>query len=442
MYTLNTVTTFVFALSFMSSLNPWLTLAIVLPVPGISYITYRMGKKIHDAYKSVQEQYEHVTTHAQETFSGVRVVRAYAREHAEADRFRDLSQDYYQKNMRLARVQSLIMPAMGVLFNASYLIVIAIGGYLITQNTLTVGELTQFFIYLNQLMWPIMAIGWVTNMVQRGAASVGRIGVVLDSVPPISNAQSTVTETDLPASIAFRDVSLQYGERVVLQNITLDVPAGTSLGIVGAVGSGKSSIAGLIPRQQDASRGAVLVGGHDVRTLPLQTVRGMVGVVPQESFLFSDTIRENIRFGDRTLSEERVHEAARIAQFDAEIAALPNGYDTVVGERGVTLSGGQKQRCALARAIASDPKILILDDALSAIDSDTESRIMKGLSEVMRARTTIVIAHRISTVQRCDQIIVLDDGRITERGSHAELIALGGAYAEMYERQQLEEELA
>jgi ATP-binding cassette subfamily B protein len=442
MYTANTITMFAFALSWMTSLDVLLTAAILIPVPLVATLTYRLGKRIHGTYKVVQQEYEHITTHAQETASGIRVIRAYVRGAFEALRFDALSKSYYERNMQLARVQSLMMPGMTVLFNISYIIVLTVGGYQVMHKALTVGELTQFFIYLNQLLWPIAAIGWVTSMIQRGAASIGRLGALYD-------APSDVTSPLVPRDIAIAGtvtldhVSLSYdGTALILDDISITVPAGTSLGIVGAVGSGKSTLVGLVPRLYDVSSGSVRIDGVDVRELDLHALRSAIAVVPQEAFLFSETIRDNIRFGNPDASDEDVVSAATRAQLHGDIMQLAEGYDTVVGERGVTLSGGQKQRTSLARAIAADPKILILDDALSAIDADTEDRVLRELQHIMANRTTIIISHRLSTVQQCTKIIVLENGRIIESGSHAELVQHNGIYAAMFERQQLEQQLS
>ncbi|MFN6134945.1 MAG: ABC transporter ATP-binding protein [Bacteroidota bacterium] len=441
MYTANTITTFAFALSWMVNLNGWLSIAILIPVPLVSTLTYRLGRRIHASYRIVQEHYEHITTHAQETASGIRVVRAYARGEDESERFDQLSRDYYSKNMRLARIQAMMMPGMTVLFNLSYVIVIGVGGWLVARNELTVGELTQFFIYLNQLLWPIAAIGWVTSMIQRGAASIGRLGAIIDAPSTIVSGNASTGQIN--GKVEFRNVTLRYdGRSDVLQDVSFSIAPGESLGIVGSVGSGKSSIIGLLPRLYDVSEGSVLIDGHDVRQYQLGTLRAGIAVVPQESFLFSDTIRENIRFGRPTATDQEVAHAAEIAQLPTDISTLPGGFDTVVGERGVTLSGGQKQRTSLARAIVSDPRILILDDALSAVDASTEERIMSGLENVMKGRTTIVISHRISTVQRCSTIIVLDKFKIVESGSHDELLQRRGLYFDMYERQQLEQQIS
>ena len=312
------------------------------------------------------------------------------------------------------------------------------------RGTITVGELTQFFIYLTQLLWPIAAIGWVTGMIQRGAASMGRLGAIIDHVPVVRNADDLKDVPEpLKGEIAFDDVSLTYaGTRPVLDHISLSVKAASSLGIIGQVGSGKTSLVNLIPRLYDATSGSVQVDGVDVRDLRLDVLRGSIAVVPQESFLFSETIRENVRFGRPDATDDEVLEAARVAQLDPDVHLLPKGYDTIVGERGITLSGGQKQHTALARAILARPSILILDDSLSAVDTDTESRILDGLKHVMKGRTSIMIAHRISTVKDCDNIIVLEHGRIVEEGNHDDLLARRGLYAEMFERQLLEELIA
>ncbi|MCX6140255.1 MAG: ABC transporter ATP-binding protein [Candidatus Kapabacteria bacterium] len=441
MYSANTITMFALALSWMMRINIPLTFAILIPVPLVATLTYRLGRRIHENYRITQEQYEHITTHAQETASGIRVVRAYERGDYEAERFDELSIEYYRKNMRLARTQSLMMPGMAVLFNLSYIIVIGLGGYNVMHGSMSVGDLTQFFIYLNQLLWPIAAIGWVTSMIQRGSASMGRLGAIIEAPCEIVDS-ATVSSEDIRGDVELDNVSLSYdGEHFVLKDVSVSVTAGGSLGIVGTVGSGKTSLIGLLPRLYDATSGTVKIDGINVRSMSIVTLRGSIAVVPQESFLFSDTIRENIRFGRPTASDEDVLHAAQLAQLDSEVSGLPHGFSTVVGERGVTLSGGQKQRTALARAIVSDPSILVLDDSLSAIDADTESRILNSLDEVMKGRTTILISHRISTVKRCDAIIVLQNGRIIERGTHEELIGLGSVYADMYERQQLEQQL-
>ncbi len=442
MYSANTFTTFALAFTWMLQLNLLLTAVIVVPIPFIAFTTYRLGRSIHARYKDVQSQYDSVTTHAQETFSGVRVVRSYAREEHENKRFEALSRAYYSKNMRLARVNALMMPSMTVLFNISYVAVIGIGGSQVMTGALTVGNLLQFFIYLNQLIWPIAAIGWVTGMIQRGAASIGRLSTIMDAVPSIRDNDSTNhTLRQLAGDVTVHNVTLRFGERTVLDDVSFHARAGATIGIVGHVGSGKSSLVNLLPRLFDVSEGSVAIDGTDVRSIPLAVLRGAIAVVPQESFLFSDTIRENIRFGRPDASDDDVLRAARIAQLHDDVTSLRDGYDTVVGERGITLSGGQKQRTALARAILSNPRILILDDALSAVDTDTEDRILSELTSVFHGRTTFVIAHRISTVKRCTHILVLHNGRIVEQGTHDELVGFHGLYADIHERQILEKDL-
>lgn len=443
MYSANTVTTFAFAFSWMVALHGWLTATIAIPIPFIAYATYALGRKIHERYKTVQQQYEHITTHAQETFSGIRVVRAYVQENEESERFSQLSHDYYRLNMNLAKVQALMMPAMTVLFNLTYIAVLGVGGWLISRQDLTVGQLTQFFIYLNQLLWPIAAIGWVTGMIQRGAASMTRLARIMDRAPLIRDGAPSVSDARrFKGTITFTDVSLVLNDRTVLSNIHLTIPAGATVGIVGAVGAGKSSLVHLIPRLFDPSRGSVSIDGFNVRDLSLHELRANIAVVPQESFLFSTSILENIRFGCPDATEEEVRAAAAAASLLPEINQLPDGFDTVVGERGITLSGGQKQRIALARAIVASPSILILDDAFSAIDTNTEDHIRRALAPIMAQRTTILVAHRLSTVQHCSIIVVLERGRIIEQGTHTELVQQNGVYAAMYARQQLEHEIA
>lgn len=444
MYTANTITTFAFAIAIMASLNPSITFFALLPLPLIGFTTYYVGSRVHVMFRDVQEQFEQLTSQAQESFSGVRVVRAYVREEFETDRFKNLSGEYLVRNMRLARMQSLTMPLMVVLVGISQIIVLGYGGLQVIEGKATLGVITQFFIYLSQLIWPVAAIGWVTNLVQRAAASIKRIGKILDESVDITESAATDNLIqDIKGEIEFKNVSFKYLPEFpyALKNISFKIPVGSSLGIVGSVGSGKSSLVNLIPRLYDITEGEISIDGKSIHTIPLKTLRGLIGVVPQESFLFSLSIEENIQFGREDATLEDVMKASDIAQLTPEIERLPEGFKTIVGERGITLSGGQKQRTAIARALVRKPGILILDDALSAVDTGTEERILKGLAEVMQNRTTILISHRISTVKNTDQIIVLDDGEIAEKGTHAELLKLGRLYAEMYSRQLLEEEI-
>ena len=451
MYTANTVTTFIFALSWMLSIDGWLTLAIVIPVPFISWATFSIGKKIHSRYKIVQEQYEHVTTHAQEAFSGIRVVKAYTLEESDSKHFARTSKDYYRKSMNLARVQSLMMPAMTVLFNLSYIVVVGYGGYRVVNHAITVGDLTQFFIYLNQLIWPVGAIGWVTGMIQRGAASLGRLGVILDSGSDITDDDNTnYSITRLSGHVRFSNVTLRYPNpfspsyvhRDALKNVSVEVPTGASLGIMGSVGSGKSSFVNLIPRLYTVTSGTITIDGHDIRTIPLAVLRKHIAVVPQESFLFSDTLENNVKFGDPDANTQQTERAIMSSLLSGDLEYMEHGTRTMVGERGITLSGGQKQRTSLARALLTNPAILILDDALSAVDTHTEHKILEQLRHIMSDRTTFVVSHRVSALRHCDHIMVLHDGMVTEYGTHDELLSLNGEYAQVYGRQLLEEAIS
>lgn len=444
MYSANSATTFLFAIGNMISLSPMITLVSLAPLPIMAYGTYLIGKKIHLAFRSVQEQFGAVTTIAQESFSGVRVVRAYNRENYEAEQFTVASKDYAAKSLTLARYQSFLMPSMMFLIGLSNILVLGFGGWQAIHQQTTIGVITQFFIYLNQLMWPVAAIGWVTNLVQRASASTARIGAILDSAPNITDEKSNVAITKICGSIEFRNVSFRYenANRNSLNNVSLTIPAGGSIGIVGATGSGKTTLANLVPRLFDPTNGEILIDGHPVSTIPLDVLRTNIGIVTQEPFLFSETIEENIRAGNPTARTEDVIEAAKAAQLHNDIHLFPESYQTVVGERGVTLSGGQKQRSAIARALLRKPAILILDDALSAVDTATEHEILEHLRLAMKDCTALIVSHRLSAVQNCDNIVVIDEGTIAEYGTHEELLTVpDGLYAEMWEIQRLEEEL-
>lgn len=444
MYTANTFTRFAMVLWVMSFISPAITLAALIPLPFISYITYHIGKKVHVAFRDVQEHFSTLTSTAQENLSGVRVIRAYVRERYETSVFRTISKTYLHKNIQLAKMQGIIMPAMLFLAGLSQVLVLGVGGHKVINGEVTFGELTQFFIYLNQLIWPVIAVGWVTNLVQRAAASVQRIGKIFDEKRDIADSSATDTSiTTLQGNIEFRNVSFQYGPSLpkVLRNISLSVPAGSTLGIVGRTGSGKSSFVNLLPRLFDCTEGSILIDGHDIRTIPLAVLRQHIAIVPQESFLFSASIAGNILFGAPKASMDDIVEAASIAQLHGDIDTFTDGYNTIVGERGITLSGGQKQRVAIARAIIRKPSILIFDDSLSAVDTQTEENILTGLDGVMHNRTSILIAHRISTVKRADIIAVIEDGEIVELGTHDTLLTNDGFYADMYKRQLLEEEI-
>jgi ATP-binding cassette subfamily B protein len=381
----------------------------------------------------------------QEALSGVRVVRAYRQEQFETGRFRSANDEYVRRNRKLIRVQGAFFPIMGLLMGVGSLLILWLGARDVINGRMTVGELVAFNSYLMMLAWPMIAFGWVTNLLQRGSASWKRMLEVLTAEPAITDegASARITTRDeIRGDIEFRDLTFSYGDVMVLRRVSATLPAGTTTAIVGATGSGKSTLLNLLPRLNDPPPGTVFVDGIDVRELTLAALRGAIGFVPQEPFLFSATIAENIAFGVASAARERIEHAAHVSRLDKDLSDFPKGYDTVVGERGITLSGGQKQRTAIARAVMMDPKILVLDDALSAVDTYTEEEILSRLAGVMRSRTTIIVSHRISTVRTADQILVLDDGAIVERGTHDQLVARNGLYAELYRKQLLEEELA
>jgi ATP-binding cassette subfamily B multidrug efflux pump len=369
-------------------------------------------------------------------------VKAYVREEYEIARFGELSEQYLQKNLVLARIQSLMWPLMFLLVGISLVITVYFGGMRVLEGEISIGTLTALFGYLMLLIWPMVAFGWVTNILQQGAASMSRLSKIMDAEPDIADGPATDRSvTSIAGDIEFRNVTFTHknGARPALSDVTLKIDRGTTLAVVGYTGAGKSTLANLVPRLYDITGGELLIDGRDVRTIPLDTLRGAIGYVQQETFLFSDTLGENIAYGADDGTEERVRNAAEISQIALDVSDFPKGYETMLGERGITLSGGQKQRTSIARAVMRDPKILILDDALSAVDTFTEEEILRRLRGVMRGRT--IISHRISTVKEADQIIVLNEGRVTERGNHDALIALGGIYADLHEKQLLEEEL-
>ena len=449
MYTLNTAIVFCVAIILMLSIDVRLTLIALIPLPFVSLSVKFFGSAIHRRFERIQAQLSQMSAVVQEALAGVRVVRAYRQEAAEVKRFRGVNQEYLDRNRSLIQLQSVFYPSMALFLGFGSLLVLWLGSRQVILGRITLGEFVAFNAYLVMLTWPMIAFGWVTNMLQRGMASWKRMLQVFDAVPDIADPDGTVVGPDeIRGSLELRGLTFAYGSgEPVLHDVSLRVEAGQTLALVGGTGSGKSTLLGLIPRLFDPPPGTVLIDGIDVGKLPLATLRRAIGFVPQEPFLFSSTVRDNVAFGlgDDVAGdavEAAVRRTAAVASLDADIARFPLGYDTLVGERGVTLSGGQKQRAALARALAVDPKILILDDALSAVDTYTEERILHGLREVMRQRTSIIVAHRISTVRDADVIAVLDHGRLVEQGSHDELLARGGVYAELYRKQLLEDELA
>src|SRR5258705_110549 len=445
MYLSNTILTFVAVIVVMLSLNRRLTLLSLIPLPILSVAVYFFGAAIHRRFDKIQEQLSTISAVTQEALAGVRVVRAYRQERFEIERFREANNEYVRRNRKLIRVQGAFFPIMGLLMGVGALLVLWLGSRDVIEGRMTVGELVAFNSYLWMLAWPMIAFGWVTNLLQRGAASWKRMLDVLTAQPAITDAGASsaiISRDQIRGDVEFRDLTFTYGDVTVLRNISATLPAGTTTAIVGATGSGKSTLLNLLPRLNDPPPGTVFVDGVDVRDLPLAALRGAIGFVPQEPFLFSSTIAQNIAFGVADMRREQVEQAAHVSRLDKGLADFPKGYDTGVGGRRITLSGGQKQRTAIARAVMTDPKILVLDDALSAVDTYTEEEILTRLAGVMRSRTTIIVSHRVSTVRTADQILVLDDGAIAERGTHDQLVAPNGLYAELYRNQMLQEELA
>jgi len=450
MYLANTLITTVVSLSLMLSLDVRLTLSVLIPLPIVSVLVKLFGTAIHKTFEEVQEKLSDMSAVVQESLTGVRVVRAYRQERAEIDRFRHANLSFLASNRRLSRLQGAFFPTLSLFLGISALLALWLGSRDVVSGRLTIGQLVAFNAYLAQLAWPMIAFGWVTNLLERGMASWKRMLTVMDAVPAVaddagSGLLAPGSGPVIAGAIEFRNLGFSYGTREVLTDVSFSIKAGETVAIVGGTGSGKSTLVNLLPRLHEPPRGSVFVDGRDVRDIPLADLRGAIGFVPQEPFLFSDTLGDNVALGWRGHDADRhavIAAAAEVAQLTKDVRDFPHGFETIVGERGITLSGGQKQRTAIARAVAIDPRILILDDALSAVDTYTEEEILSRLRGIMRSRTSIIISHRISTVRDADQIVVLDDGRLVEKGRHEELVRAGGVYAELYRKQLLEEELA
>jgi ATP-binding cassette subfamily B multidrug efflux pump len=445
MYSANTLIFTAGALIYMFKISPKLTLYTFLPLPVASIVIQYFGHQIHERFEKIQAMFSEISARAQENFSGARVIRAYVQENAEVRQFETANTEYIARSLPLARLMGLLWPTLEFTLGLAVVLVLWLGGREVLLNRMTVGQFAAFLTYMIQLTWPVIALGWVINIFQRGTASLKRINEIMLEKPEITDDPVVLAapkQRELSGEIEFRGLNFGYNGTPVLHGINLRIPAGTSLAIVGPTGSGKTTLVDLIPRVYDAEPGTVLIDGKPIREFPIDFLRRNIGFVPQETFLFSDTIRENIAFGVEDATDEAVREAADGANIAADIEGFPEQYATVVGERGLTLSGGQKQRTAIARALIRNPRILVLDDALSSVDTQTEDRILNHLREIMQGRTTIFISHRVSTVRNADRIAVLHGGRIVELGTHDELIAREGYYTDLYNKQLLEEELA
>ncbi|MGZ4789507.1 MAG: ABC transporter ATP-binding protein, partial [Terriglobales bacterium] len=443
MYSANTLVFTAGALVFMTQISPRLTLWAFLPLPIVSVVLQYFGRRIHERFERIQAMFSDISARAQENFSGARIVRAFSQEKAEIELFESANREYISRSLKLVRLMGMLFPTLETMLGLAVVLVLWLGGREVIHGKMTVGSFWAFNTYMVQLTWPIIAIGWVINIIQRGTASMGRINEILTTKAEVVDSPSAANlrNVDIRGDLEIRHLNFGYNGTPVLHDVNLKVPAGTSLAIVGPTGSGKTTLVNLIPRIYDSEYGTVLLDGRPLQDYPIELLRRNIGFVPQETFLFSDSIRENIAFGVEEASDAEIHDAAEGASIAKDIEGFPEQYKTVVGERGITLSGGQKQRTAIARALIRNPKILVLDDALSSVDTYTEEKILDHLREVMKGRTTIFISHRVSTVRAADQIAVLHDGRIVELGRHEDLLEKNGYYADLYNKQLLEEEL-
>jgi ATP-binding cassette subfamily B multidrug efflux pump len=441
MYCFETGLTFALAIAIMVSVDWRLALLSLAPAPVVSLVVIVSGRAIHTRFQGIQAIFSDISSRVQENLSGVRMIRAFVQERAEMRRFEELNRHYIAQNLKLVRIDAVFEPLMEVLIGLTFLVVLWVGGHQVLEGRLSIGGFVMFNTFMGMLVWPMIALGWVVNLMQRGTASLARINQILHETPTIRAPERPIPLIELRGTIEFRGVSMDYGTGRALDGVDLTIPAGATIAVVGHTGCGKSTLVSLIPRLMDPTSGVVTLDGIDLRHLDPADLRRQIGFVPQETFLFSATIAENIAFGVDTATAEEIRRAAEAAGLAADIEGFPAGYETMVGERGITLSGGQKQRTAIARAILRNPRILILDDALSSVDTLTEEQILTHLAAVMRGRTVILISHRVSTVRQADRIVVLEKGRIVEQGTHAELIESGGYYADLSQKQMLEEEL-
>jgi ATP-binding cassette subfamily B protein len=441
MYCFETGLTFALAIGIMVSVDWRLAVPAILPAPAVSAAVILFGRAIHTRFERIQEMFSDISSRVQENLSGVRMIRAFAQEDAEMRRFEELNRQYIAQNLKLVRIQGVFEPLLEALIGLTFLVVLWAGGQQVLNGRMSIGSFVMFNTYMGMLVWPMIALGWVVNLMQRGTASLDRINRIFAERPTIAAPEAPVALNGVRGEIEFRRVGLDYGAGAALEGVDLKIPAGATVAIVGHTGSGKSTLVNLVPRLMDPTEGTVLLDGIDLRQLDPEELRRQIGFVPQETFLFSATIAENIAFGVESATEEQIRRAAEIAGLADDIEGFPEGYRTMVGERGITLSGGQKQRTAIARAVLRNPRILILDDALSSVDTLTEERILNHLAGMMRGRTVILISHRVSTVRQADSIVVLERGQVVEQGAHDELVETGGYYAELSQKQTLEEEL-